>query len=553
MSTPSATAPTTAFPDERRAWQILIVLCLAVFMLLLDTTVVNVAQVKIKESLGASLTQIQWILDSYILAYAVLLLSFGRLGDIYGRKRFFMIGMAIFTTASVLCGASEWIGNQTGLSGVYLLIFFRVLQGVGGAFMMPQSLSLLTVNFPPERRGAALGIWGSVVALGAIIGPIVGGLIVTDYSWPWIFLINLPVGIVSLFLVHRIVPESKDPLASHKIDWTGVVLSGVGIFCLVFACIEGNRLGWTDPVILGLFLASAILMGVFVWWERRVADPIVKIELFQHRNFTVANIIAMVVAFGMLGIFFPMTLFLQEVLGFSPIKAGLAMTPMSLMILVGAPIAGRLSDRIGPRWLLFAGTAIMAIGILFITYQVSTETTIASLAPALIVTGIGMGMTFSPMTAAAMRDVPPRVAGSASGVLNTTRNIGQVLGIAILGSVLQTRMGTHTADGLAPLGLDKATSDKVVELASQNQFEQIIPLVPANQIGALMDILKEAFVQSIHNTFVVGAIACGIASLLALLLRNPKLATVTVNAPASAPETIERAEAAIADGTAYPA
>ncbi|MEZ4507709.1 MAG: DHA2 family efflux MFS transporter permease subunit [Thermomicrobiales bacterium] len=304
MSSPAAAHDGGAIHDDRRAWQILIVLCLAVFMLLLDTTVVNVAQVKIKDSLGASLTQIQWILDSYILAYAVLLLSFGRLGDIYGRKKFFMIGMAIFTAASVLCGASEWIGDRTGLSGVYLLIFFRVLQGVGGAFMMPQSLSLLTVNFPAEKRGAALGIWGSVVAIGAILGPIIGGLIVTNYDWPWIFLINLPVGLVSLYLVHRIVPESTDPLASRKIDWTGVVISGVGIFCLVFACIEGNRLGWTNPKIIGLFIASAALLGFFVWWERRVADPIVKIELFQHRNFTVANVIAMVVSFGMLGIFF---------------------------------------------------------------------------------------------------------------------------------------------------------------------------------------------------------------------------------------------------------
>jgi EmrB/QacA subfamily drug resistance transporter len=551
MSSVSVAPTGGAIHDQKRSWQILIVLCLAVFMLLLDTTVVNVAQVKIKDSLGASLTQIQWILDSYILAYAVLLLSFGRLGDIYGRKKFFMIGMAIFTAASVLCGASEWLGDKTGISGVYLLIFFRVLQGVGGAFMMPQSLSLLTVNFPAEKRGAALGIWGSVVALGAIAGPIIGGLIVTNYDWPWIFLINLPVGLVSLFLVYRIVPESTDPLASRKIDWAGVVISGVGIFCLVFACIEGNRLGWTSPEIVGLFVASAILLGFFVWWERRVPDPIVKIELFQNRNFTVANIIAMVVSFGMLGIFFPMTLFLQEVLDFSPIKAGLTMTPMSLMILVGAPISGRLSDRIGTRWLLFSGTAIMALGILFIIRQTSTTTTQLSLAPALIVTGIGMGMSFSPMTAAAMRDVPPRVAGSASGVLNTTRNIGQVLGIAILGSVLQTRMAIHTADALEPLGFDSATAEQVKELASQNQFQQVFALIPTEQIGAVTEILKESFVLALHNTFLVGAIACGIASLLALLLRNPRPAEVAQVAPGATP--VERAEASLADSTAYPA
>ncbi len=551
MSSATAAPAGGAIHDERRSWQILIVLCLAVFMLLLDTTVVNVAQVKIKDSLGASLTQIQWILDSYILAYAVLLLSFGRLGDIYGRKKFFMIGMAIFTAASVMCGASELMGERTGISGVTLLIFFRVLQGVGGAFMMPQSLSLLTVNFPAEKRGAALGIWGSVVALGAILGPIIGGLIVTDFNWPWIFLINLPVGLVALFLVHRIVPESTDPLAGRKIDWAGVFLSGIGIFCLVFACIEGNRLGWTSTLILGLFLLSAILLGVFVWWERRVADPIVKIELFQNRNFTVANIIAMVVSFGMLGIFFPMTLFLQEVLGFSPIKAGLTMTPMSLMILVGAPISGRLSDRIGARWLLFSGTAIMAFGILLIIRQTSVTTTQLSLAPPLIVTGIGMGMTFSPMTAAAMRDVPPRVAGSASGVLNTTRNIGQVLGIAILGSVLQTRMGFHTEAALAPLGLNSSLVAQIKEFASQNQFQLIFEIIPVDQIGPVTEVIKESFVMALHNTFLVGAISCGIAALLALLIRNPKRAEATQ--VISGVAAVERGEAALADGTAYPA
>jgi len=553
MSAPTTMPAISAEHDDRRSWQILIVLCLSVFMLLLDSTVVNVAQVKIKDSLGANLTEIQWILDSYILTYAVLLLSLGRLGDVYGRKRFFMIGMAVFTLASLLCGGSEWIGDRTGLSGVYLLIFFRVLQGIGGAFMMPQSLSLLTVNFPAERRGAALGIWGSVVALGAIVGPIIGGLIVTHYHWAWIFLINLPVGIISLILVHRIVPESTDPLASRRIDWTGVLVSGLGIFCLVFACIEGSRLGWTSTIILGLFAAAAVLLVLFVWWERRVDDPIVKIELFALRNFTVANIVGAVVAFGMLGIFFPITLFLQEVLGFSPVKSGLAMTPMSLMILVGAPISGRLSDRIGSRWLLAAGTAIMAVGILFITRQTSVDTTVLSLSPALVVTGIGMGMTFSPMTAAAMRDVPPRVAGSASGVLNTTRNIGQVLGIAILGSVLQTRMATHTAKGLAPLGFDRATSDRISDLAAQNLFDQILALVPANQLGALVGILNQAFVQALHNTFLVGAISCGMASLLALLLRNPQTAQATAQERESVTDSVERGEAAIADGTAYPA
>ncbi|MER3486437.1 MAG: MFS transporter, partial [Chloroflexota bacterium] len=348
-TTPAHAAP--AQPAEHNPWLVLAVLCLSVFMLLLDTTIVNVAQVKIKESIGATLTEIQWVLDSYILTYAVLLLSFGRLGDVFGRKRLFVFGMTLFTAASAVCGASSWIGDQLGLSAVSVLIAARVLQGLGGAFMMPQSLSLLTVTFPPEKRGAAMGIWGGIVALGAIVGPIIGGLIVTDYAWEWIFLINVPVGIVAVLATLRIVPESVDPLASKRLDWGGLVLSGLGIFSLVYASIEGNKKGWTSPLILGLFAASAVLLTLFILWERRAADPMMKLELFRLRNFWVGNVIAIVVAFGMLGIFFPMTLFLQQVLGFSPIRAGLTMTPMSLMILIVAPLSGRLTDRIGARWI----------------------------------------------------------------------------------------------------------------------------------------------------------------------------------------------------------
>ncbi len=345
--TPAGAAVRTGQERERNPWLVLLVLCAAVFMLLLDTTIVNVAQRKVQEGLGADLPQIQWVLDSYILTYAVFLLSFGRMGDVYGRKRLFVFGMAVFTAASGLCAASSWLGDLVGVSGVNALIASRVLQGLGGAFMMPQTLSLLMVVFPPEKRGAAMGMWGGIVALGAVVGPIVGGLIVTDYGWEWVFLINLPVGVAAIAATLAIVPESVDPRASKRFDWGGVVLSGVGIFALVFAAIEGARRGWTDPLILGLVVLGAILLVLFVWWERRLADPMMKIELFALRNFWVASVVTVVVAFGLFGIFFPMTLFLQGALGFSPIRAGLTMTPMSLMILFAAPLAGRLTDRIG--------------------------------------------------------------------------------------------------------------------------------------------------------------------------------------------------------------
>ncbi|MDP9470612.1 MAG: DHA2 family efflux MFS transporter permease subunit [Chloroflexota bacterium] len=509
----------------RSPWLVLIVLCTAIFMLLLDTTIVNVAQRQIQIGLGATLPQIQWVLDSYILTYAVLLLSFGRMGDVFGRKKLFIVGMAIFTAASGLCAASYWIGETLGVSGVAVLIASRVLQGFGGAFMMPQTLSLITVAFPPEKRGAALGIWGGMVALGAVVGPIVSGLIVTDYAWEWVFLINLPIGVASILATIAIVPESTDPQASKTLDWGGLLLSGFGIFAIVFAMIEGNSFGWTDPRILGLVVVGLALLTVFVWWGRRVPDPMMKIELFAERNFWVGNLISLTVAFGMLGIFFPMTLFLQGALGFSPIRAGLTMTPMSLMIMIAAPIAGKLSDRIGARWILITGLTLMTTGVLFIVSRISPETDWQRLLPALLVTGAGMGLTFAPMTAAVMQAVPPRIAGSASGILNTMRNVGQVLGIAVLGSLLQARLGVHAAERLANAPMDPSVKGRVVELARDSRLDQI-PQVLAPQelaqlppnLGALM---TQAFVDSLQNTFLIGAAACGVALLVSFLIRNP--------------------------------
>src|SRR5579884_1918873 len=432
-------AASAAAARERNPWLVLLVLCTAVFMLLLDSTVVNVAQQKIKEGLGADLSQIQWVLDSYILVYAVLLLAFGRLGDVFGRKRLFLVGMAIFTAASALCGASHWLGQQVGLSGADALILARVIQGVGGAFMMPQTLSLLTVVFPPERRGAALGIWSGMVSLGAIVGPIIGGLVVTHYAWEWIFLINVPIGAVAFVAALAIIPESKDPRASRRLVWGGLLLSGVGIFALVYALIEGGKRGWGDPEILGLIAVGAVLLTLFVWWEARAADPLMKLELFKLRNFWVGNVVAGTISFGLLGIMFPLTLFLQVALGFSPIRAGLTTAPMSVVIMLVAPLAGRMTDRIGARWILFVGLALAGGGILLMVTELNLQTTWVPLLPSMTLTGAGMGLTFAPMTTAAMQEVPPRIAGSASGIINTIRQTGQVLGVAVLGSVLQSR------------------------------------------------------------------------------------------------------------------
>ena len=515
---------------ERNPWLILLVLCGAIFMLLLDTTIVNVAQQKIKEGLNADISQIQWILDSYILAFAVLMLSFGRLGDIYGRKKMFVTGMAVFIAASGLCGISGWVADLVGIPGATALIIARVLQGAGGALMMPQTLSLITVAFPPQKRGAAMGIWGSVVALGAVLGPLLGGYIVTDYPWEWIFLINIPVGIIAIFATLAIVPGSRDPLASGKLDWGGVIFSAAAIFALVYALIEGPKFGWTSPQTLGLLLVSAAIFAIFIWWERRVPDPMVKLELFAIRNFWVANVIGLAVPFGLFGIFFPMTIFLQGALGMTPLEAGLTMMPMSLMLMVVAPVSGRLSDRIGARWILIAGLTFVTVGILWITSQVSTTTNWRTLLPALLVTGTGMGMTFAPMTAAAMSQVPPRISGSASGILNTSRNIGQLLGIAVLGSVLQSRLGLHASAEFRSLPVaDRAIRDEIVQLVRDGRMEVIPSVIPPamrDQLPVIFDSMRQAFVLSMHETFYVGALVCFVALGFSFLMQNPGRRTV---------------------------
>jgi EmrB/QacA subfamily drug resistance transporter len=510
---------------ERNPWLILLVLCGAIFMLLLDTTIVNVAQQKIKEGLNADLSQIQWILDSYILAFAVLMLSFGRLGDIYGRKKMFVTGMTLFITASGLCGLSHWIANLVGISGATALIISRVLQGIGGALMMPQTLSLITVAFPPQKRGAAMGVWGSVVALGAVLGPLLGGYIVTDYPWEWVFLINIPVGIIAILATLAVVPESRDPLASGKLDWGGVIFSAIAIFALVYALIEGPKFGWTSPQTLGLLLVSAVFFAIFIWWERRVPDPMVKLELFGIRNFWVANVISLAIPFGLFGIFFPMTVFLQGALGMTPLEAGLTMMPMSFMLMFVAPVSGRLSDRIGARWILTTGLTLVTVGILLITSRVSTTTNWRTLLPALIVTGTGMGMTFAPMTAAAMSRVPPRISGSASGILNTSRNIGQLLGIAVLGSVLQSRLGLHAGTEFRSLPIgDAAIRDEIVELVREGRMEVIPSVIPPgmrDQLPIIFDSMRHVFVLSMHETFYVGASICFVALGFSFLMQNP--------------------------------
>ncbi len=355
--------------STRNPWLVLLVLCLGFFMILLDTTIVNIAIPSMIDTLKASLDQILWVLNAYILVYAVLLISAGRLGDLYGQRNLFALGLAIFTVASAVCGLAQNTNE---------LIAARVVQGVGGALLTPQTLAIITTIFPPERRGAAFGIWGAVAGIAAVLGPTLGGFIVTYWNWRGIFYVNLPVGILALLGAFLIVPDLR-PGRRHGLDQVGVLLASLGLFGIVFGLIEGQRYNWgtifgwvTIPEIIGAGIAVFI---AFVIWERFQPEPLVPLSLFSDRNYSLMNWISAAMSFGMLGLFLPLTIYFQSVLGMTALRAGLTLAPMSLVSMVVAPNAGRMADRIGGKYILMAGLTLFAVGMGLIILVASADST----------------------------------------------------------------------------------------------------------------------------------------------------------------------------------
>ena len=412
--------------QENRKWWTLSAVAFGLFMIMLDNTVVNVALPSIERDLHVSISSLEWVVTAYALTFAALLITGGKLGDLYGRKRIFIIGIAIFTLSSLACGLAPSAG---------FLIGARAVQGVGAALMNPASLSIITATFPPRERGQAIGIWAGVSAMALAIGPLVGGLIVDNINWNWIFFINVPVGIAGIAVSQLVIRESRDTSHEQSIDIPGLVLSSAGLFALSYALIEGNKHGWTSPEILGLFAAAAALLVAFVLVEHFQRLPMLDLSLFRIGSFTGANLVAMLVSLGMFGVFFFVSLYIQNILGFSPTKAGASFLPMTLLIIVVAPMAGKASDKIGSRWLM--GTGMTLVGISLLLYQrVGLDSTFGTLLPAMLLGGVGMAMTMSPMTAAAMGSVTVDKAGVGYGVLNSFRQLGGSLGIALMGAIL---------------------------------------------------------------------------------------------------------------------
>jgi EmrB/QacA subfamily drug resistance transporter len=422
---------------QRGPWLVLSVLCLGFFMILLDTTIVNIAVPEMTVTLGSTLDQILWIVNAYTLTYATLLITGGRLGDLFGQKRLFLVGLTIFTLASALCGLAQ---------SPWQLIAARVLQGVGGALLTPQTLAIITVTFAPNRRGTAFGIWGAVAGVATITGPMFGGWLVTALDWRWIFYVNLPIGIATLVLGWLILPDLRLN-KRHRLDPVGFALASGGLFLLCYGLIEGPSHTWGPvwgPVTIPMLLvAGVVLLGIFLFQQRGHAEPLVPMKVFADRNFAVMSGVVAAISFGMLGLFLPLVIFLQSVLSLDAWQAGLILAPMSLASVASAPFAGRLADRYGGKDTLITGLILWAGGVGLVLWATRLYYDKGELVTGLVIAGFGLGMTFAPLQSIAMHNVQPQIASAAAGVMNTMRQLGAVLGSAVVGAVLQVQILSH--------------------------------------------------------------------------------------------------------------
>jgi len=433
------------FTGPRRKWWTLAAVAVGLFMIMLDNTVVNVALPSIQADLEIGLSELEWIVAGYALTFAALMLTGGKVADAYGRRLVFVVGIAVFTLASLFCGLAD--------SGE-MLIAARILQGVGAALMNPATLSIIAATFPPAERGAAIGIWAGVSALALAIGPLVGGLIAEHLTWSWIFFVNVPVGIAGIAASFLLIDESKDE-THERLDIPGLVTSGIGLFALTYALIEANSYGWTSARILGAFALAGLALLAFVLLERHQHAPMLPLDLFANRTYTGANVVILLVALAMFGVFFFVSLYMQNILGYSPVQAGAAFLPMTVLIILVAPIAGKTSDRVGSRWLMTTGMTLLAVQLLLFS-RLGEDASYWELLPALMIGGIGMAMTMTPSAAAATRSVPVEKSGVGAAVLSAFRQVGGSLGIAVMGAIMASELdGQRTPDAFLA-GFEKA-------------------------------------------------------------------------------------------------
>ena len=471
--------------DRRTKLFTLGAICFGLFMVMLDNTVVNLALPTIQGKLNAGLSELQWIVDAFTLLLASLMLTGGTLGDLYGRKRAFIVGLVVFTAGSLLCALSPTI---------QILIGGRALQGLGAAVMMPSTLSILTNTFTdPKERAQAIGIWAGVSGIALALGPALGGIMVDAWGWQSIFYINVPIGLIAFGIAIKLVPESKNH-EGRGLDIVGQMLAIAGLGALTYALIEANTYGWRSATIIALLAAGMAALVAFGLWEARVKSPMLQFSFFKNITFLGSNLVGLFVSFGFFGMIFFLGLYMQQVQGYTPSQAGVRQLAATLAVMVSAVASGRIVARIGARIPIAIGMALVGGAILAFT-TVGADAFYGSYWWILTVMGIGTGLVMSPMTTAVMSSVPPARAGMASATLNTTRQVGGVFGIAVLGSIVTGHFITDLRAGLTALHLSPATIETVMAQARQGVgASQNVQAPPAVEQA-----LKEAFTTGMHH------------------------------------------------------
>ncbi len=508
----------TRNPEDRR-WLALGVLCLSLLLVVLDNTILNVALPTLVHDLDASTSDLQWIVDSYVLVFAGLLLSAGSLGDRYGRRRSLFAGMAIFGIGSVLAAFS-------GSSAT--LIATRAFMGLGAAFVMPATLSIITNLFTdPKERARAIAAWAGVAGLGVAIGPITGGWLLEHFWWGSVFLVNVPFIVLALVAGHRLLPESRDP-EQPRLDFAGAGLSIVGLTALVWTLIEAPHHGWTDAVTLGGLAAAAAVLGAFITWERRTDHPMLDLGFFADPRFSVGTGSITLVMFAMFGSLFVLTQLLQFVFGYTALQAGVRMLPIAATMMVVAPSSAKLVERVGTKLVVGTGMAIVAVG-LVLTSGLDPVDGYGPVAFAMVVLAMGMALVMAPATEAIMGSLPPAKAGVGSAVNDTTRELGGALGVAVLGSLLSSAYATNVA-----AGLDGTPAPAEVKAAAGESLGVAISV--ANQIGGeagqrLTAVAQAGFLDAMSTALLVAAAVAGVGSILTYVFL-PSRAKATVAEPA---------------------
>jgi EmrB/QacA subfamily drug resistance transporter len=478
--------------------------------LLLDITIVNVALPDISSELDTSFSDLQWVIDAYALMLAALLLTAGSLADLLGRRRVFAFGLASFTVASVLCALAP---------SAIVLILARGAQGIGGAAMFATSLALLAQEFHGRERGTAFGIWGATTGAAVAIGPLVGGALTSGFGWPSIFYLNVPIGIATIAITLRTLPESRDEHAG-AIDWPGFATFSAALFLLVFALIRGNEEGWSSALIVTLLVASGLLLALFIAVERRVAHPMFDLSLFGNRTFVGASIAAFALSASMFAMFLYLTLYLQTILLYGPLQTGLRFLPVTLLSFVAAAVSGKLTARLPARGLLGGGLLLVGLGLLLMR-GIDAGSDWTGLLPGFLVAGVGIGTINPSIANAAIGVVAPARSGMASGISSTFRQVGIATGIAGLGAIFQSQITTRLADALAATP-GAARSDGLAHAVSAGGAPQALAGAPAAARPRLEQAIDVAFTAALNDILLVAAVVAIVGGLLALVLVRAK-------------------------------